>query len=77
MNFPLMDRFAICYRLMVLYRAPRSNRGPMCFGMLKPKRLMSHSTAKTTAGERRSSVWWRKGRACVCESVEMFETVAS
>ncbi len=35
----------------------------MCIGMLKPKRLANQSIAYTKVGERRSSVWWRNGRA--------------
>ena len=43
--------------------APVISNGPICFAMLKPNRLANQRIAYTRQGERRSSVWWRNGRA--------------
>lgn len=43
--------------------APAQSTGARCRGMLKPKRLANQRIARTPVGNRRSSVWARKGRA--------------
>lgn len=55
--------YNITSRLSPPHPAPVMSRGPTCFAMLKPKRLANHRIAYTKQGERRSSVWWRNGRA--------------
>ena len=56
--------FVQCYKSVPPpHPAPVISRGPTCFAMLKPKRLANQSIAYTKQGDRRSSVWWRNGRA--------------
>lgn len=56
--------FVQCYKsASPPHPAPVISKGPTCFAMLKPKRLANQSMAYTKQGERRSSVWWRNGRA--------------
>jgi hypothetical protein len=49
----------ICFRKL----APAHKTGAKCLDMLKPNKDANQRIVVTAMGARRSSVWWRKGRA--------------